>query len=272
MERTPVELKPADQALLGWKIIRTATEAEIGHSEPPAAGRFVLAAERLITLRNNDQTRVCTDLPRLALAWPGRHGDQVVRPVCPGGLLLAFCTGEATWLPAGWELFVFPAGWRPLYVEGWFKYALDEASYASYHEPSSNRSGGACHLPTPLRLVAHGHLIARHLKCPGRWQEPRGALGCRDAYLAELRELRDLCLCPGRPDPAAACCGEEAIDWTPAELVSHWAKVFNVNPDKMARLLKSQKIRNKDLSTKLYMVAVDDLPLPQKVKYRYQGK
>ena len=53
---------------------------------------------------------------------------------------------------------------------------------------------------------------------------------------------------------------EETPKWSKPDSPTNWADVFNISYNKMRELLKSQKIRNKKLGERLYMIALDDLP------------
>jgi hypothetical protein len=50
------------------------------------------------------------------------------------------------------------------------------------------------------------------------------------------------------------------VEWSPADTIGRWARVFGVGRKKMAELLQTQKIRNKPLGTKIYMIAIADMP------------
>jgi hypothetical protein len=195
------------------KILRDAPEAE---SLPaPAVGRFVVALEppnidgvaewerlnaeweRLIaegkSLAELDIESI--DLPRLpqlehlAIVWRNARGEEVLHQT--DGYLLMGCQEEATWLPEGWRMDVFPVGWTLPHLERWFTYAFTIVEEVNADErfdipPGSDRS--PTYAPTPRGLVAHAHLIVRHLGLPDSPTEPRGPmdrLGC----LAELRDL-----------------------------------------------------------------------------------
>jgi hypothetical protein len=115
---------------------------------------------------------------RLILTWVDRQGVRVNRST--DGLLVRGSQGAAPWLPDGWKMEVFPAGWTLCHLEGWFDHAINMAGL--------NHSS----FPTPRDWVAHAHLIvrhlARHLGLPDAPSEPRGPMddaGC----LADLRDI-----------------------------------------------------------------------------------
>src|SRR5262245_27743214 len=86
----------------------------------PAVGRFVIARE---PPTGNGEAEMCGEehcLPRrkiLALQWPDHAGQEVIYPT--EGLLLMHGRTAATWLPDGWEIAVYPAGWTRLHIDRW---------------------------------------------------------------------------------------------------------------------------------------------------------
>jgi hypothetical protein len=57
-------------------------------------------------------------------------------------------------------------------------------------------------------------------------------------------------------------------EWTPADTLSRWAKLFGFSVDTLKRRFKDGLIRHKKLSTKSYQIAVDDVPAPHQTKFR----
>jgi hypothetical protein len=55
----------------------------------------------------------------------------------------------------------------------------------------------------------------------------------------------------------------EKLQWTRVGSLGEWAKVFGVKPAIMAAMLKRGEVRHKKLTTKLYQIAVDDLPVTE---------
>jgi hypothetical protein len=97
---------------------------------------------------------------------------------------------DATWLPEGWTMDVFPAGWTLPHLEAWFRYALYMAKYLYPNRPDirPDSDESPSYAPTPRELVAHGHLIVRHLGLAGSPAEPREKMdqaGC----IADLRDV-----------------------------------------------------------------------------------
>src|SRR5262245_55008804 len=104
-----------------WKVLRDAPEA----GPAPADGRLVIALEPPSIDGWAEMVGGSKALPRcehLAMAWTNRCGEEVVHPT--DGYLLMGCQGEATWLPEGWEMDVFPTGWTLAHLEQWFRYAF----------------------------------------------------------------------------------------------------------------------------------------------------
>jgi len=60
----------------------------------------------------------------------------------------------------------------------------------------------------------------------------------------------------------------EAVEWSRPESPKRWAKVFNCAPRTVRRWFEQQKIRNRKLSTRSYVVAVGDLPPSDRDRYR----
>ena len=163
----------------------------------PATGRYVMALgppglDGWAHLRG--EVRQVPSRPRLALLWRNGRGVEVLHDLCAGDLLLWDCAQDATWLPEGWTVAVFPAGWTPAHLEAWFDYALSSAR----NDDFSNARGDIPHdsdksspyAPTPRELVTHAHLIVRHLGFPNAAAElrvPMDRAGC----LAELRDVRE---------------------------------------------------------------------------------
>jgi hypothetical protein len=180
--------KPGIRKLHGWFILRDANPK----LPKPAAGRLVVAvaAPRL--------SRRARKYKELALIWQARDRAWVIHGVSGDGLLLASGMDRATWLPEAWKLCCYPAGWTPAHVDRWFRYAL----YMIDDVPAVFPDGGPQDDPSPRNLVAHAHLIARHLGLAGCGPEPRAGLdrgGCR----AELLHLQE-CFRRNRRQPEEA--------------------------------------------------------------------
>jgi hypothetical protein len=179
---TPLKPNLHVQILSRWTILRDATENDIPSFVPLAPGcRLVVAAE------NVDGESGERSASEFALAWTNRHGEEVVTRACVyrnGGMLLSYKQDEATWLPEGWELNDFPAGWSLAHLDAWLDFAECMVKDSDFRDVEPRW------LPYPRNLVAHAHMIVRHLKLEGCWQEPRAGID-RDGCLAELRELRE---------------------------------------------------------------------------------
>jgi hypothetical protein len=177
-----LKAKPLVQKLHGWHVLG---DADPG-LPPPATGRLVVAVE------GHRPRGRALGYEQLALVWTARDGKEVIRGTSGDGLLLAAGVEYATWLPAGWRLFCYPAGWSPAHVDRWLDFAASLVEATQKHETvrAGLADGGDPSLPSPRNLVAHGHSIVRHLGLEGCWPEPRTGYD-RDGYLAELRDLRE---------------------------------------------------------------------------------
>jgi hypothetical protein len=216
-----------------WEILRAAPEA----GAPPADGRLVIAlepqgndswaeAEDHLAFRLKhpsidgweelrDRSYPVPRFERLAIVWRNRRGKEIILPT--DGYLVMGSQKEATWLPEGWRMDVYPAGWAPAHLERWFDYAftmVEEVNADERHDipPRSDRSPP--YAPTSRGLVTHAHLIVRHLRLPGSPTEPRGPmdrLGC----LAELRDVLDFLrrALQGRQEPPVQPDGLEGGCW-----------------------------------------------------------
>jgi hypothetical protein len=74
---------------------------------------------------------------------------------------------------------------------------------------------------------------------------------------------------------AAVLAGQAAeppIEWTTANTVSGWAKVFGVGRNTMAQMLRKRAVRNRQLSPKTYLIAIADVPAKHQAKYRPAGQ
>jgi hypothetical protein len=72
--------------------------------------------------------------------------------------------------------------------------------------------------------------------------------------------------------PPAAAAAAEKLDWSHPQNPAQWARVFGVSVNTIKRRFAAGTIRNRKLSTKSYIVAVDDLPANEKGKYRTTPK
>jgi hypothetical protein len=133
---------------------------------------------------------------RLFLRWKGPDGKPGVA-LTDGYLLRGrLVRKKATWLPAGWEIDVFPLGYTPPHVERWFAFALDSVDPArklrqlSVSIPDDLSYLSPSFLPTPRGLVEHAHLIVRELNLPDSPNEPTGLSTAEECETA-LRNILD---------------------------------------------------------------------------------
>jgi hypothetical protein len=173
----------------GWEILHDAPAEQVGKLPPPAEGRLVIALDPP-TIHEFDEMqrerRYVFRREHLALLWRNGRGEEVLHALDHAGCLLRGCQQDATWLPGGWEMDVFPTGWALGHLQAWFQYAISIARMDDRGDipPGSERSPS--YAPTPRGLVTHAHLIVRHLGLPASPTEPRGPMaGC----LAELRDV-----------------------------------------------------------------------------------
>jgi hypothetical protein len=135
----------------------------------------------------------------LALLWTNQNGDEILHRT--DGWLLRGGQSDATWLPNGWEMDCFPAGWTLAHLERWFAHALHVASLDNRTNIQPGFDTSPAHVSTRRALVAHAHLIVRHLGLPSSPTEPRGPMdqaGC-------IAELRDVLSFLRRVLPPAVC-------------------------------------------------------------------
>jgi hypothetical protein len=173
----------------GWEVLRDAPAEQVALFPPPATGRFVIALDPpaldgVAMLRGEHR-----NVPRrehLALLWENRRGEQVLYPT--DGFLLGNGREAATWLPKGWEMDVFPTGWTQGQLECWFDYALKISSIENRSDIPPGSDTSPPYAPAPRGLVAHAHMILRHLGLQNSPQEPRGPMD-RAGCIAELRDV-----------------------------------------------------------------------------------
>jgi hypothetical protein len=175
----------------GWEIVREAPEDLLRQVSTPATGRLVVALDPPTldgVAHMRGETRYVPRREHLALAWKNGLGREVLHQLDRSGCLLMSCQHDATWLPEGWEMDVFPTGWTLPHLESWFEYALGMAKREDRGDipPGSDRSPK--YAPTPRGLVTHAHLIVRHLGLPGSPTEPRGPMD-RAGCLADLWDV-----------------------------------------------------------------------------------
>ncbi len=65
---------------------------------------------------------------------------------------------------------------------------------------------------------------------------------------------------------------EQPTEWTSADGPTQWARIFGVSASTFMRRIKEKKIRHKQLSTKSYQIAIDDLPAAHQEKFRNKKK
>jgi hypothetical protein len=171
------------------EIIREA-DAELIDSFPaPAIGRLVLVSRPSTSVESSllDGGELPPDQnEHLALAWTDENGHEIVRST--DGFLVGSCHAQAQWLPDSWEMEVFPAGWTLPHLEAWFTYAIRVARIPDRPDLTGRSNPDQADIPNPRGLVAHAHLILRHLAIPASPKEPKIAIdqpGC----IAELREV-----------------------------------------------------------------------------------
>jgi hypothetical protein len=174
-----------------WKFLRDAPAEQAAVLPAPIEGRFVIALWPPALDGFAEQQGEAQYLPRsehLALMWKNDRGEEVLHGLDGSGCLLRGGRHDATWLPDGWEMDLFPTGWTLPHLECWFACALELARMENRGDipPASVRCPS--YAPTPRGLVTHAYLIVRHLELPTPPTEPRGPIdqaGC----LAELRDI-----------------------------------------------------------------------------------
>jgi hypothetical protein len=83
------------------------------------------------------------------------------------------------------------------------------------------------------------------------------------------KRLQDLTERAGDVPPRDAPPAPPALEpeWTKADNVAGWAKVFGLSCRAMSGMLKEQTVRNKRLNRQAYQLAIDDLPASEQKKY-----
>jgi hypothetical protein len=164
----------------------------------PEVGRFV----RVLPPRTLDgyaealgKTQYVPVRPFLALAWPftcqRTNESKEVWESTDGYLVMGYFK-KAVWLPEGWEIGTFPAGWLMPHLEAWFEYAIFMAGLERGDLPRDAEKGPAL-CPAPRQLVAHAYMIVRHLRLPNSPVEPCGPMtpaGCEGQLREVLHFLR----------------------------------------------------------------------------------
>jgi hypothetical protein len=175
----------------GWEILRDAPEDLLHHLPSPASGRYVISLDPP-GVDGSDEMQATTRREHLALVWTNAKGVDVLHDLDTTYCLLMGCRNDATWLPEGWSLDVIPAGWTLRHLEHWFEYALNVAQDDELNnnrgDIPSDSDKSPSYLPIPRGLVAHAHLIVRHLGLPSSPMEPRGLMD-RAGCVAELRDV-----------------------------------------------------------------------------------
>jgi hypothetical protein len=64
----------------------------------------------------------------------------------------------------------------------------------------------------------------------------------------------------------------DEIEWTRADGPSKWAKLFGISPRSFIRLVEAGRIRARALTSKLYQVAIKDLPAQHQAKFLPTGQ
>ena len=132
------------------------------------------------------------------LQWTGRNGEVVWGKI-PDGLLVIGDPAKATWIPQGWELETYPAGWTPAHLEAWFRYAVFVAQHPlprrQRRDPLPWRDERRPYYPLPRSLVHHAYLIADHLQQKPPTPEAQVPTDI-DGTLAALADLRRLLIAP----------------------------------------------------------------------------
>jgi hypothetical protein len=175
----------------GWEYVREAPPDVVARVPPPASGRLVIALDPPALQGRaspEDETQEARRHEHLALLWKNGRGEDVLHDLDHSGCLLMGCQRDATWLPEGWDMDVFPTGWTLPHLEHWFTYALCIAGMEDRGDIPPGSEKSPSYAPTPRGLVTHAHLILRHLGLPGAPPEPRVAMD-RQGCLAELRDL-----------------------------------------------------------------------------------
>jgi hypothetical protein len=153
-ELTPMADRPgpaAECSCDGWEGLRDAPAGVVAALPAPAAGRYVIAREPPAIDGDAELRGEAREAERhesLALCWESARGETVIRPIDGSRLLLMFCHEDATWLPEGWGMDVYPVGWAPPHLERWFEYALSMAGMEDRNDIPEGRTGAR---PTPRR-------------------------------------------------------------------------------------------------------------------------
>lgn len=203
-----------DKAKTDWRV--EDVPADMVASLPQAAaGKFVFAIAPLtldgLAEYSGEVTYSLQEDRQLALTWQNAQGKGVVHDVDAAGCLLGSGQCDATWLPQGWSMNVYPAGWTLTHLKRWFEYAINMATDDTSNNTRSDIPPGwdisPSYAPTPRGLVTHAHLILRHLAtqfagsdAPVEPKGPTDRAGC----LAQLRDvLAYIQSALGQPKPLA---------------------------------------------------------------------
>jgi hypothetical protein len=242
---------PLDIRFGGWETLRDASAEETASLPVPATGRLVIALDPPAldgSAELRGETRYVPRREHLALLWENAHGQEVLHDLDHSGCLLMGCQHDATWLPQGWTIAVFPTGWTLPHLECWFDYALKVAEDDNLNNrrddipPGSDASPP--YLPKPRGLVTHAYLIVRNLGLPDSPAEPRGLMdryGCL-AVLRDVRHFLQRALQPGRKDGQRGGRGGRAsVNARMLETIQANTKALGWNSLQWAKHLKCAK-------------------------------
>jgi hypothetical protein len=172
-----------------WFLLELIPDTDPAYRTPPADGQFVSALPRPAQDANAAAREIRCEAPcypRLAPLWTNCHGEWVLSET--DGFLLGHCSADAVWLPEGWTMDVYPAGWTLAHIEKWFEYALYFATKTDRADLGEEPEDSPAYAPSAWGAVVHAHLIVRHLGLPGSPREPREEMS-RNGCIAELRDV-----------------------------------------------------------------------------------
>jgi hypothetical protein len=133
----------------------------------------------------------------------------------------------------------------------------DQATDAALGQLRAVRALLATLVPLPERW---GYL--QEMKYP-RSRVPRGETN--RTIVGEIRAFRDFVQAGVQGHTAAP---QPAVNWSQPAAVKQWTSVFGVSRNTMAVLLKTGKVRSRQLTRQSYQVAIEDIPAAHRRRFQ----
>jgi hypothetical protein len=162
----------------GFEFLRDASADDLCGASPPAGGHFVMVRDL------NDED---TEHEWPALLWSDSKGEPILENGTDFFTVLRGAAPFPSWLPEGWDMDFYPTGLDLPNLEHWFRVVL---AWANDNTFVIGPDFGVPSCPTVRGMVAHAHLIVKHLGLPDSPSEPESPLD-RAGYVTHLRGVLD---------------------------------------------------------------------------------